>query len=101
MPAKRTFTSARFRGPVQFDAGATNQGRPVPAFREYSAVVTQNGSDAPVATVLRNTLGGGVIWARADVGYYVGTLAGAFPVGKTQIMAQATSDDTSTVAITQ
>jgi hypothetical protein len=45
----------------------------------YRALLTQTGTDAPVATVLENTLGGDVVWTRADIGVYVGTLAGAFP----------------------
>jgi len=44
----------------------------------YRALLTQAGTDAPVATVLENTLGGTLVWTRADAGQYVGTLAGAF-----------------------
>ena len=44
----------------------------------YAALLTQSGTDAPVATVLENTLGGTVVWTRADVGSYEGTLTGAF-----------------------
>ena len=45
----------------------------------YRALLTQTGTDAPVATVLENTLGGEVVWTRDDIGLYTGTLAGAFP----------------------
>ena len=45
----------------------------------YTALLTQTGTDAPVATVLENTLGGEVVWTRDDIGLYTGTLAGAFP----------------------
>ncbi len=45
----------------------------------YRALLTQTGTDAPVATVLENTLGGTVVWTRDDTGLYTGTLAGAFP----------------------
>lgn len=47
----------------------------------YTALLSQSGTDAPVATELQNTLGGEVVWTRTGVGLYVGTLAGAFPIG--------------------
>jgi len=49
----------------------------------YTALLTQSGTDAPVATVLQNTLGGTVVWTYNDVGIYYGTLAGAFDENKT------------------
>jgi len=49
----------------------------------YRALLTQSGTDAPVATVLENTLGGVPVWSRADTGQYFATLAGAFTVNKT------------------
>lgn len=49
----------------------------------YTALLSQSGTDAPVATVLENTLGGTVVWTRNDVGDYTGTLAGVFTVNKT------------------
>ena len=51
----------------------------------YTALLTQSGTDAPVATVLENTLGGTVFWTRTQAGVYKGTLAGAFTVGRTFI----------------
>jgi len=54
-----------------------------PAYRVYTALLTQSGTDAPVATVLENTLGGTPVWSRTGVGTYNVTLAGEFPVGKT------------------
>ena len=51
----------------------------------YRALLTQTGTDAPVATVLENTLGGEVVWTRGLTGIYFGTLAGAFPSGKTYV----------------
>lgn len=50
----------------------------------YVALLTQTGTNAPVATVLQNTLGGVPVWSYADVGKYIGTLSGAF-VGNTNI----------------
>lgn len=53
------------------------------SYSVYTALLTQTGTDAPTATVLENTLGGTVVWARSDVGDYTGTLAGAFTENKT------------------
>src|SRR5688500_2623877 len=51
----------------------------------YAALLTQSGTSAPVATVLENTLGGTVVWARSAGGIYTGTLAGAFTADKTAL----------------
>ena len=53
-----------------------------PGYLEYVAVVTQSGTSAPVATVLKNTLGGTVVWVRNGAGSYAGTLTGSFANGK-------------------
>lgn len=52
----------------------------------YTALLSQSGTDAPVATVLENTLGGAVVWTRNGVGDYRATLAGAFTENKTITM---------------
>lgn len=39
-------------------------------YKVYTALLTQSGTDAPVAIVLENTLGGDVIWSYAGVGLY-------------------------------
>ena len=52
-------------------------------YKEYVALLTQTGTNAPVATVLDNTLGGTVAWSRNTFGNYSGTLTGAFTVNKT------------------
>lgn len=54
----------------------------------YTALLTQTGTNAPVATVLENTLGGTVVWSYDDTGVYVGTLTGAFPADKTVVFGQ-------------
>jgi hypothetical protein len=51
----------------------------------YVAVLNQTGTNAPVATVLQNTLGGTVVWSRDSEGNYFGTLSGAFSFDKTVI----------------
>lgn len=53
----------------------------------YTALLTQSGTDAPVATVLQNTLGGTVVWTRVVEGYYEGTLNGVFTANKTYCTA--------------
>jgi len=57
----------------------------VSGYLKYVAILTQSGTAAPTATVLENTLGGTVVWTREGVGFYVGTLVGAFVVDKTAL----------------
>ena len=42
-------------------------------YKVYTALLTQSGTDAPVATVLENTLGGEVVWSRDSNGTYIAT----------------------------
>ena len=67
---------------------------PVPVFtspyKVYSALLTQSGTDAPVATVLENTLGGEVVWSRYSEGVYMGELSNTFIINKTDIAFGAT-----------
>ena len=44
----------------------------------YIALLTQTGTDAPVATVLKNTLGGVPVWSYSSVGVYNAELSNAF-----------------------
>lgn len=53
------------------------------AYLVYRALLSQIGTSAPVATVLENTLGGTVVWARDGLGDYSATLIGAFTANKT------------------
>ena len=52
---------------------------PVPVFtspyKVYSALLTQSGTDAPVATVLENTLGTSLVWSYNVQGVYFGQTA--------------------------
>lgn len=52
----------------------------------YTALLNQSGENAPVATVLENTLGGDIIWTRDNAGQYTGTLANAFTADKTFLL---------------
>lgn len=47
---------------------------------EYVATLAQSGTNAPVATVLKNTLGA-IVWSRSGPGVYSATLVGAFTNG--------------------
>lgn len=53
-----------------------------PNYKIYTALLTQSGTASPTATVLENTIGD-IVFTRDDVGYYIGTLADAFTIGKT------------------
>jgi hypothetical protein len=59
-------------------------GGSAPTYKVYTALLTQEGTDAPVATVLENTLGD-IVWTRSMEGVYLGTLIGAFTTDKTFI----------------
>lgn len=67
------------------------------AVKVYRALLTQSGTNAPVAVILENTLGAVPVWGYGGVGYYTLTLAGAFPDDKTlffmQKIAKVTSAD--------
>ncbi len=58
-------------------------------YKEYVAMLTQSGTGAPTAVVLKNTIGN-IVWSRSAVGSYTGTLTGAFTSQKTwcQVTAQ-------------
>ena len=59
----------------------------------YVALLTQTGTNAPVATVLKNTLGGTVVWTYDSAGIYIGTLIGVFTLDKTySIISQSISN---------
>ncbi|OUL63090.1 hypothetical protein [Flavobacterium sp. AJR] len=65
------------------------------AYKLYVALLTQTGTNAPVATVLENTLGNTIVWSRSSAGVYHGTLAGTFIVGKTTMSASVTTSGSS------
>lgn len=63
------------------------------SYLKYVALLSQSGTDAPVATVLENTLGGTVVWGYIDVGIYSATLSGAFTTNKTYISLTSQGGD--------
>lgn len=56
----------------------------------YRAIISQSGTDEPVATVLQNTIGN-IVWSRVNQGEYRATLANAFTSGKTAVIINASS----------
>lgn len=54
-------------------------------YKIYKVLLNQTGTNAPVATILINTLGGTPVWSRTSPGIYTVTLNGAFPAGKTAV----------------
>jgi len=54
-----------------------------PTYKVYTALLSQAGEDAPVPTVLENTLGETLSYTRTDEGTYVITTTGIFPQNKT------------------
>lgn len=60
----------------------TNVPMPSIGTKVYRALITQTGTEAPVATVLENTIGD-LVWGRQIAGGYWCYLAGAFPQSKT------------------
>jgi hypothetical protein len=56
-----------------------NGGQP---YKVYRAILNQSGTNAPVATVLENTIGN-IVWSRNSPGTYSATLVGAFQANKT------------------
>ncbi len=60
----------------------------------YTALITQTGTDAPVATVLQNTTGGTITYARTSGGDYTVTVSGdLFTVNKTIVFLNGGSSE--------
>jgi hypothetical protein len=56
-------------------------------YKVYSALISQSGTDAPVATVLQNTLGVTMTWSRFSTGLYRVTAgSGVFLENKTWVV---------------
>ena len=65
---------------------------------EYLAKCTQTGTDAPIAAIIKNTLGVVPVWGYSgDGGTYIATSAGAFPAAKTEVVLSSATADGDTV----
>ena len=51
-------------------------------YKVYTALLEQDNTGAPVATILENTFDGTPVWTRVSTGIYHLTLTGAFPANK-------------------
>jgi len=60
-------------------------------YKIYTALLSQSGTNAPVATVLGLNEIGTIIWTRVGGGSYSGTLVGAFTANKTAIIISNSS----------
>lgn len=79
---------------AEIDAAVTkvNAITPTPAeinsgirpYKVYAALLTQSGTNAPVITVLENTIGD-IVWSYLGVGSYRASLLNAFDKNKTQV----------------
>jgi len=68
---------------IAAEASAINLG-----YKSYTALITQSGVTAPVATVLQNTLGGDFTWGYTSAGLYTLTSStSAFTTNKTILFA--------------
>lgn len=63
-------------------------------YKVYTALLTQSGTDAPVATVLSNTIGEVPIWSYSDIGLYLLTLPNAWVSNKTVIIPPSNANNT-------
>lgn len=71
-------------------------------YKEYIALLNQSGENAPVATIISNTIGE-IVWSYEDMGVYQATLTGAFTQDKTYMILGSevnTSADFQTERIT-
>lgn len=67
-------------------------------YKVYTALLSQIGTDDPVATVLENTIGD-IVWTRIGVGNFRGTLASAFTLNKTIAFPEADIQQTPNMSV--
>jgi len=85
---------------INFTLSGKGTGRVlVNGVKVYRALLSQTGTDDPVATVLENSLGGTVVWTRDMAGVYFGTLSNAFTADKTFAFVGSVKPDSTTALI--
>jgi hypothetical protein len=57
-------------------------------YKVYTALLSQDGTNDPVAIVMQNTLGADVTWTRTSAGVYLGECIGKLTAGQTVIFSQ-------------
>ena len=96
------FAATTFKGNpetlYQWDANL-NRYWPVFEPRKYVALLNQTAGNAPIATVIENTLGVEVTWARADAGNYTGSVGTPVFTGGKTIFQRSTLIDVAGDAI--
>lgn len=78
---------------VQY-AGLNEMIAQVRPYKVYTALLTQTDTNAPVATILENTLSEDVTWTRDDVGIYIASVPSLFPVDKTFLICTQQTNQT-------
>ena len=76
----RTFTDTDVKNAINTMSDDLYSGTPLALV--YIVTLTQTSTNAPVATVISDTITG-ITWARTAVGTYTATKSGAFTLGKT------------------
>lgn len=66
-------------------------------YKVYTALLNQSEESAPVATILKNTLGSIPVWSYSTTGVYALTLSNAFPIAKTLILSANVKSSTNHV----
>ena len=86
---------------VEMDANLTYlQSLAAPAYKVYTALLTQTGTNAPVATVLENTLGGVPTYSYGGAGEYKVIHTDGFTLNKTVVfMNTALNSQTASILI--
>ena len=85
----RTNSMKATKYPIYAIKAGDVMGGSTPAYKVYSALLTQTGTNDPTAIVLQNTLGVPVTWYRENSigsGNYYAEAFGAFTLGKTVIV---------------
>ena len=72
--------------------GVNNQLLNGVSYKVYVALVSQEGTSAPTAIILQNTLGGTPVWSRDSAGTYDLTLSSAFEGNVGVICSDQTND---------
>lgn len=81
MPAKKTFQSARFRGPVVFDQGATIQGVPISQYREFVATLSYT-TGVPLTRTIQHSDFGDLTFVQASTGLWYALVGAGLNISK-------------------
>lgn len=83
--------TSTFRGSLQGDA-PVNFPSVSGVVRKWRGLISQGGGLDPTVVVLQNDLGGTIVWTADDLGQFRGTLADAFPDGRTLVFPNSVRD---------